>query len=165
MATYSIGPKEWRRYLKSKNGRREFQIDLAIDLINYAVALDWDGGDDRPSYMRRDSFIPCDCKKCIFCIGNHTGIIHELDTKKSKLVFHYQCGGRLVTEGCTTERVNLDIGNQRCKMCYRLQDTAIPSRVREAKYDQSRLGCAQCKEPICKDCWAAGYDKHKNLNK
>ena len=149
-ATNGIGPKEWRRYLKSRNGRREFQIDLAIDLINYAIALDWDGGDKRPSYIRSDSFIPCDCKKCIFCVDGHTGIIRGVDTKKPKSVFHYQCGGRLVSEGCTTQRVNLDIGNQYCRMCYRLQDPAIPCREREKKATTHGWGALNARSPSVK---------------
>ena len=28
-------------------------------IINYGLSLDWDVGDDRPSYMRNDMFVPC----------------------------------------------------------------------------------------------------------
>ena len=157
-ATYGIGNPYWKRYLKN-GGRREFQIDLAIEIMNYGLWFDLEDG-EQPSYVR-DDFIPCDCKKCIFCLEGKTGVIRGLDKKKRKSVFHFKCGGRLVTEGCTKQRVNLDIGNQRCRMCYRLQDPAIPSREREKKCKFSRLGCPQCKEPICKECWAMGYDKHK----
>ena len=165
LVSNGVGYKEWRRYLKSRDGRREFQIDLAISLINYAIALDWDGGDDRPSYMRKDAFEPCNCKKCIFCTNGHTGVIRGVDMKKRKSVFHYQCGGRLVSEGCTTERVNLNTGNQYCRMCYRLQDTAVPSEQRKKNCHRSRLGCRQCQEPICKSCWEKGYDKHQKNKK
>ena len=63
------------------DGRRKFQIDLAIDIINYGLALDWDGGDERPSYVRKDAFIPCDCKKCLFCKRGVTGLVSGIPPK------------------------------------------------------------------------------------
>ena len=160
-ATHNMGRKEWRRYLRSKNGRREFQIDLAISLINYAMTLDWEEGGERPKYVRQTPFIPCDCKLCFFCLGGHTGVVRGIYTKKRKSVFHYQCGGRLVSEGCTLELVLLNVGCQNCRMCYRTQDPSIPSRERDRLCNKSTMGCAQCKVPICKRCWSKGYNKHQ----
>jgi hypothetical protein len=40
---HGLGPLEWEMYLDKNEGRREFQIDLGISLMNYALALDWDG--------------------------------------------------------------------------------------------------------------------------
>ena len=111
--------------------------------------------------MRKDVFTPCDCKKCYFCKLGHTGAVRGVDKKKRKSVFHYQCGGRLVSEGCTDVRVNLDTSSQYCRMCYRLQNPALPSTERKANCRSSVMGCAQCKEPICKVCWTKGYDKRQ----
>ena len=63
LVSRGLGYKKWRCYLRPRDWRKKFQIDLAINLINYAIGLDWDGGDDHPSYMRTDSFVPCNCKK------------------------------------------------------------------------------------------------------
>ena len=50
-------------------GRRTFQIDLAIDIMNYELALDWDGNsDNHPDYVQKDAFTPCDCETCFFCV-------------------------------------------------------------------------------------------------
>ena len=74
-ATDGIGPKEWKVYpdKHEDEGRHEFQIDLAIDIMNYALSLDWDGNpDNRPDYVREDAFNPCDCKTCLFCVHGLT---------------------------------------------------------------------------------------------
>ena len=68
--------EDWKRYKSKNNGRHDFQIDLGIALLNYGIGLDW-VGDERPDYMRTGEFIPCDCKKCYFCLNGHTtGIAH-----------------------------------------------------------------------------------------
>ena len=67
MVANNMGKKEWKKHYNTYDGRCKFQIDLAIDIINYGLALDRDGGDERPSYVRKDAFIPCDCKICLFC--------------------------------------------------------------------------------------------------
>ena len=47
-------------------------------------------------------------------------------------MFHYKCGGRKVTEGCTVERVDLGVtGGQYCKMCYRNADISLPFGKKE----------------------------------
>ena len=115
--------------------------------------------------MRKDAFCPCNCKKSYFCKTGHTGVVRGVDTKKRKLMFHYQCGGRLVSDGCTMERINLNVGTQYCRKCYRLQDAAIPSQQREKNCNSSRLGCVQCQEPICKSCWKRDTTNTKKIKK
>ena len=64
-------PEYWRLYKDKNGGRRMFQIDLGIALMNYGISLDWDGdmNTQRPRWMRRAEFVPCDCEKCFFvCI-------------------------------------------------------------------------------------------------
>ena len=61
-----------------KNGRHAFQIDLAISMINFAIAIEWDGESKRPGWMRQSEFVPCDCVTCYFCINGLTdGIVHK----------------------------------------------------------------------------------------
>ena len=112
--------------------------------------------------MRRDVFIPCDYKKCYFCQTRHTGIVRGVDTKQWKAVFHYKCGGRRVTEGCTEERVDLGIGGSYCRMCYRNATGTLSAKDKRKLCMTSMLGCNQCQETICTACWEQGYDKHQH---
>jgi len=48
-----------------------------------------------------------------------------------------------------------------CRMCYRKQlTTELSAKDRRKTSRTSRMGCPICKEPICKECWKEGYDKH-----
>ena len=158
-----IGPEEWKKYLDKNDGRHDFQIDLGIALMNYAIEMEWKDMDKRPDFMRQVDFIPCDCKQCFFCLNGHTnGIYHRPD---KKMAVHYandvcvRTGG-----GCTDVRVNLEKyknGGTYCRMCYRKQSTGMSWEARRKLCKSSTMGCASCKEPICKSCWKDGYDRHK----
>ena len=79
-ATNGIGPKEWKVYLDKHQGRREFQINLAIDTMNYALALDWGGNsDNRPDYVWKDAFTPCDYETCFFCVHGLSARWHQAE--------------------------------------------------------------------------------------
>ena len=46
-------------------------------------------------------------------------------------------------------------------MCYRKQvSTELKAKERKARCRTSGMGCPICKEPICKECWKEGYDRH-----
>jgi len=95
--------------------------------------------------------------------GITNGIAHPL-TKKEKVTVEYKCGTRVTTNNCTDVRVDLGIGGHYCRMCYRklVGTTASEQKaaVRKRMCRTSRMGCPICKEPICKECWGEGYDKH-----
>ena len=157
-ATSDIGNVDWKDYLDKNEGRREFQIDLALSIMNYGLSLDWD--DDpakQPDYVRGDAFTPCDCEKCFFCIhGLTSGVAHA--GVKRKAVFHYQCGGRLVTKGCTEERVDSGgTGSSYCRMCYRNAPGTLSAKDKRKLCKTSRLGYNQCRETICEVWWEQGY--------
>jgi len=38
--------------------------------------------------------------------------------------------------------------------------TELSAKERKKTCRTSAMGCAVCKEPICKECWKEGYDKH-----
>ena len=136
--------------------------------MNYGIGLDWDGdvNTQRPMWMRRSEFVPCDCEKCFFCLHNlTTGIDH----KRKKVTIQYACGSRRQTKKCTTERVLLKKKNGEdmkwktyCYMCLRNQpkDDGYTAKERQKRCNKSMWGCAQCQEPICDVCWPK-YDKHK----
>ncbi len=65
-------------------------------------------------------------------------------------------------DDCTNDRVSLGMTGQYCRMCYRKQlSTKLFASVKVKRCKTSAMGCARCQEPICKECWAEGYDKHK----
>ena len=172
LAKNNIGPKSWRGKYDNKNGgRRKFQIDLGIALLNYGIGLEWDGKEDsvRPRWMRQKELVPCDCKMCFFCLRGLTGGIDH--KRKDNVIVEYSCGSRLKTKKCTTERVQLMdkdgmpmTSGRYCRMCYRKQPSDWSSSRKKSSCKTSTWGCAQCNEPICSECWKVGYDRHKSGN-
>ena len=43
-----IGKPGWKRYRDKHGGRQDFQVDLAMALINYAIMKEWDGQSEKP---------------------------------------------------------------------------------------------------------------------
>jgi hypothetical protein len=58
-------------------GCHDFQIVLAIDLVNYSISCEWDGvSKERLSFMPKGHLVPSECNKCFFCVkGLTNGII------------------------------------------------------------------------------------------
>ena len=74
----NIYPHEWQRYLSKNEGRRHFQIDLGIEIVNYGISLDWKNLEEpRPKWV--STYLqPCGCKRCFFCVNGFTnGIDHK----------------------------------------------------------------------------------------
>ena len=69
------------KYTKKEDGRYKFQIDLALYLINKGIELAWPDPSDasqKPKWIRQKGLVPCDCKRCFFCLnGMTTGMIHK----------------------------------------------------------------------------------------
>jgi hypothetical protein len=103
-----IGQEQWKQYLDDHSGRHNFQIDLALPIMNYGIGLQWDGaGAKRPNFIWQDPFVPCDCGKCFFCFnGITTGIAHP-PSKKAKVTVKFKCGTCLRTNKCTADWVSL----------------------------------------------------------
>jgi hypothetical protein len=162
-----IGQKQWKQFLDHHSGRHDFQIqiDMALSVMNYGIGLQWDGeSDERPTFMRQNPFVPCDCNKCFFCLnGITTGIAHP-PTKKAKVTVEYKCGKCVMTNKCTDVRVSLGmvlVSGSYCRMCYRKQlTTELSTKERRKTSRTSAMGCPICKEPICKECRKEGYDKY-----
>ena len=110
--------------------------------------------------MRTGDFIPCNCKKCYFCLNGHTsGIAHA--NRKRPPVVEYKCGTRVKTKQCSVVRVDLGMGGSYCRMCYMNTEMTGSTAEKKKKCRTSRLGCVICREVICKTCWESGYDKHQ----
>ena len=128
-----IGKPEWKKYASKNNGRHDFQVDLAIALMNYALAAEWDGAEERPSWMRQREFVPCDCKECYFCLNGHTtGISHQQKYTKVKVVSS-RTGLATWTDKCTDVAVNLGRGGDYCRQCMRKNKGTIGKDGKKAK--------------------------------
>ena len=57
--------------------------------------------------------------------------------------------------------VDLGKGCSYCRMCYRNTGMTSSNAEKKKKCNMSRLGCAICREQICKECWESDYDKHQ----
>jgi len=90
------------------------------------------------------------------------GCLIGIDHKRQKrTVTHFvqHDGTRTKTVGCTDKRVDLQIGSNYCKQCYRERPGTREEKLDGINY--SRMGCPSCEERICKECWAKGYDMHQ----
>jgi hypothetical protein len=105
-----VGQEQWKRYLDTHSGHHDFQIDLALSIMNYGIGLQWDGESaTRPNFMRQREFVPCDCGKCFFCLKGITiGIAHP-PSKRAKVTVEYKCGTRVTSRKCTGYWVNLGL--------------------------------------------------------
>jgi hypothetical protein len=59
----------WNKYRSQLTGRYDFQVDLAIALIDYCIRLVWKAPydeADKPKWMRQKKVIPCRCGVCFF---------------------------------------------------------------------------------------------------
>jgi hypothetical protein len=69
----------WNKYRSKLSGRFEFQVDLAMALIDFGIRLDWKAPydeADKPKWMRQKKYVPCSCGVCFFCVEDKTtGII------------------------------------------------------------------------------------------
>lgn len=158
-ADMGIGPDAWKRYLK-KGGRKRFQIDMAREIMNYAIGESWSdfNNTNPPIWMRQFHPLPCDCTKCFFCIRSiTTGIDHKKRKDVTTVFFHHD-NKRTKTKGCTDVRVNLERGSSHCRQCYRERQGTRDEKMKGIP--KSSLGCPSCDEPICKKCWERGYDMH-----
>jgi len=160
-----IGNKYWKKYCSKNGGRRRFQIDLAIELINHAIENEWENFEDdakRPTWMRKGVLVPCDCNKCFFCkTGKTNGIYHKVLVTESKKTG--KCFGRKKRKKniqCTKDRQLLSnyTSGQYCRQCYRDQKSIVLTTNemrRNCRF--TTMGCPACTEPICDECWDNGY--------
>jgi hypothetical protein len=163
----AMGTTCWKQYNSKKIGHHNFQIDLAIDLMNYIIGLDWDGKSNvRPSFMPKGSLVlvPYECNKCFFCVDGLTNRIAHWPSTKAKVTVEYKCATWVTTNKCKKIKDWVSLGLKLGKYCWmRYQKQITPellSKERAKRCRTSVMGCPIYKEPICKECWKEGYDKH-----
>ena len=139
-----VTKRQWKRYKNHRQeGRRDFQIDLGLELLNTAISWDWTG-DERPKWVRQGPLIPCGCEACYFCLNGYTNGIAHKGKRKDPVDINYKCGCRMRTTECTNERVNIKKGCKYCKMCYRINKEGTSDERKDA-CNVSRLGCPRSK--------------------
>jgi len=159
-------PERKECYGNKNNGRRCFQIDMALEIAAYAIQLDWKGDLDneagKPAWMRQCGFVPCGCGHCYFCKKGWTnGIDHKTETKPPP--------AKQIPEQCSPERKEIRQNCQHCAVCYwSLSDTynghlkgAERFSYLRSQCGQSRLGCPTCDIVVCSFHWASGFTHNK----
>jgi hypothetical protein len=144
----------WGKYLK-KEGHYQFQIDLAMALIDMGIKEDWKDpfeDKDKPKWMRKEDEVPCQCRKCFFCcIGKTTGITSVrvptgIEQKSD------------IPEGCNKiPKVFKDRKSDYYRLCfYRLgqQQPNIKSfNEKRKRCAMTNAGCHGCNTLICDECY------------
>ena len=174
LVSVGLGKPEWKQYNSRDTGRHDFQIDLAIALMNYAIEQDWDGVPKRPSWMRQKAFVPCNCGEWYFCIQGHTTGVQDRQKKQKVKVVHLKSGTLARADKCSNAvYVDLNKDSSYCRQCMRGLHGAVeskgnnlnkPAKRRLCTY--SSKGCPQvgCREQICNVCWEKGYNGYKDLD-
>ena len=146
-------------------------MDLANSLINHGLSLDWkdpktkNEPPDRPSYVRKKDWYPCDCPdkdggqvRCFFCIHGMTHGIGHRDV----------CAKRPTPSKARkpcSDRVDLG-KSQYCDYC--VDEAKAPGiTVAQARKlvaanakatntkASTRKGCTTCKKHVCERHWEA----------
>ena len=128
---------DWKKYTNKHDGRKNFQIDLGIGLMEFGIRYDW-GGDvndetKKPTWMRQKPPRPCECNTCFFCKEGITdGIYHARGSKRvSKSKRHsgdaLKNEKRKANSQCTGIRESFKTSSY-CGACYQALSSTLPSR-------------------------------------
>ena len=150
---------EWKKYNSTLDGRYQFQIDLALSLIDYGIRHDWKEPFDeskKPAWMRKDVYLPCDCKQCFFCTaGKTTGRIAHRPLGRQ--VYRISEDAYTLGPRCSRGCWKISNAKQPCRMCLsKRRETHGANELHKdskKKCTKSRFGCKECKIPICEHCW------------
>jgi hypothetical protein len=152
---------QWKKYLDKHGGRKKFQIDLALQLMDHAIRLDWNGDisdhTGRPRWMRQTPFLPCSCQMCFFCKNGWTGGIYHSPQRK-------KAGRKKMAPVCNGKYEKMPY-QRYCGPCYRRYRELHPNKTtREAKRNVPCpvYGCVTC-ENVCKQCWPTYEHKYEVL--
>ena len=157
LASVDVRKTEWKKYANKNYGRHDFQIELVMDIINYATEKEWDRESKRTGWMRQKQFVACNCEECYFCQNGFTTSISHIK-KKRKLVLHCMSGHTIQTNKCAEVRVDIGKHANYCKMCYIKQLDAtkengkkLTAPEKKKKCNYTRMGFPQpsCNENIC----------------
>ena len=152
---------QWKQYLDKHGGRKKFQIDLALQLMDHAIRLDWNGDisdhTGRPRWMRQKPFLPCSCQMCFFCKNGWTGGIYHSPQRK-------KAGRKKMAPVCNGKYEKMPY-QRYCGPCYRRYRELHPNKTtRESQRNVPCpvYGCVTC-ENVCKQCWPTYEHKYEVL--
>jgi len=156
---------DWKQYLSKEDGRKRFQLDLGVLLMEFGIRYDWgDIGNEkkRPNWMRQKPLRPCECNFCFFCKEGMTdGIYHARGTKRKASIRNRT---RKRAKVCSGIRESF-YTSAHCGPCYRAQDASLSTSMRrqiagvkrDGKGGYPLKGCLNCNERVCQGCWLT-YD-------
>ena len=137
-------------------------MDLGLALMNAGISRDWKDPktnrkvSDRPLYVRKHDWIPCDCKRCFFCLNKMTcGVTHPNRGVKKQPMSHER-------PACSP-RMKIGKSSQHCEICVAEHSSANPDMSQRAVRKlckQTYLGCMTCKAYVCDKHWS----KHGQQN-
>jgi hypothetical protein len=105
--------------ISEERGGFKCQVDLGIEILNYAIRKEWtDLNEPPPQWMRQTGWLPCECGRCFCCLNGLTNWIGHRK-KWTRTIFIQHDNTRTMTDNCTTKRVDLDRGCEHCKICLR----------------------------------------------
>jgi hypothetical protein len=147
--------EEWLNY-KGDLGRYNFQIDLAMNMIQWGIKYDWPypwDNSSKPHWTRKTSPIPCNCTRCFFCsTGKTTGVMSVPSPTG--------VATRYVPQNCDPfpEKIvkNGKTRSDYCRPCMYKYGMLFPGII---SYDwrkmctQTRFGCNGCGTHVCKECY------------
>ena len=165
---------DWMEYTCKNGGRKAFQLDLGVLLMEFGIRYDWGDVKDetkKPTWMRQKPLCPCECKFCFFCKeGMTNGIYHAKGAKRCRTTAKRKNNSsrsnkRKSDIGCSGLRESFDT-SQYCGMCYRKAKVTHPHltsaerktmvQKKQNKSDPGGIplaGCLNCNERVCKICW------------
>lgn len=150
----------WKKYLSSDGGRYDFQIDLALAVMEAGIRYDWGDVTDeskKPKWMRSQRCVPCECGKCFFCkTGRTTGIAPKSQTgTRVRPTVGGNC--RWYQERLLNHE-GAPIKNGRvCSLCLsktrRLLGKNATAKEVKSSCAKTLVGCRNCNKAVCTQCW------------
>jgi hypothetical protein len=128
----------------------QFQMDLTLEILEYAIKLDWENIEDektKPQWMRKMNRIPCSCGKCFFC---KNGLTHGIDHRVGRMTPSTE------TARCPAHPKHMSEHPTYCRVCYqdlRTQHPEWSANQIKSKCHQTQDGCIVCRVHVCKWCW------------
>ena len=78
----------WAKHANKHEGRKRFQIDAGLALMECGIRLDWEDVSNestKPEWMRQADCMPCNCGVCFFCKeGKTCGINHQCQKTRTE---------------------------------------------------------------------------------
>ena len=134
---------DWKKYLSKEDGRKNFQLDLGVLLMEFGIRYDWDNvmnESERPDWMRQKPLRPCECDFCFFCKQGLTyGIFHargkkRVNKRKAVTISYFRKRKKV----CSGLRESF-VFSRYCGSCYRAQDINLTTEERKKLLERKEM--------------------------